>query len=548
MEPPAGELAWLSSDIHNILLGLVPAPVKGRLILASRANTFVFAGNKDFWHSLFLESGHYLSDDFSAPTYSAADVRHALNRCSNSLRNLSPSSSVARLPMKRLYGIASWLTNSSSSYSISAQFTSKQSGFRAKLYEEYSNGSFTDRNDIETVFMDSVGGGNGAQVQYDTVAVRQTTLAASIGPGLLRVYTPDYSASKTRAQMGLYRLSEVSGEAALELDFSASVAACFPPRLPGVLQESFHVVVPQDMGRNPLYAAVAAVKINGKAEYCLSVLDVTSRAVLLSNVLLEIPDAPVVDLFRNRFYQSSSTLIVGRKLPEERMSEVFLFDLRGRLSKPDGRLVPTHTTRLHSSPSLSGVFVDCGLLVCVGDTHSVIFRLEDIRYLEPAHERPEKALATPFWDIQTGSNSSASMCGRLLAVSSGWGQAPIRVFDVLERCQLVVLPWCIQASFVDSTSMLLAAHGSVFRLSLFSDAATPVETLAQAPDAEFLEIGVFSDGKASGSSLASGAKRAAPKRALVRVRACEFEADVCRLLGVASFEHAHKIRTQVTSV
>lgn len=554
MEPPAADLAWLSTDICNIIMDFTPPTVRVHLILASRKSFRVFSGNKEFWCRLLIDGGFYIRDNISSHSFSAADVRRELTRCNVSLRNLNPGSArgLSNMPMEKVYGIASWLDRSSSSqYSIHVQFTSKQSGFRAVLRAEHGAGSYTNRRDLEQIFVDSLPASEGHQprvVHYDTTRVRQHSYASAMGPGLFRLYDTMFKSNVDPFTVGVFRLGR-SGGASIPIDLPPAVADCFPPRLSKASHVSRHVVEPQDIDSKPVYVAVSEVKIDGKMECCISAFDLNSSKVLLSNVLLDIPDIPASTTAAARdrlnftptqlyFYQSSSTLILRYHLPGN--SRFLLYDLRGCPSA-DSRLLPTHSARFKLATEAAKIFVQCGHLVCCGQSGFRIFPLDDIAFSFSKHLSGVEAV--PTWEVSRSACNvvGASMCGRLLAIPSGWGQNPLRIFDILERRMLASLPGCHIACFIDSNNLLAVAHGSVFRVSLCGE-KTELGSATEAVDNQYLQVGVFSNSAAIGPGEA---KSKSCKQALVKIRPCHFESDVCQLLGIENFDVAVLDRLQI---
>jgi hypothetical protein len=238
-------------------------------------------------------------------------------------------------------------------------------------------------------------------------------------------------------------------------------------------------------------------------------IDIQARAGHLLPYYPQISDSHFIFFFK-----------VGTK------TAIVLWDLRVRLPSKGGFLHPKYILLTHVSPKNRTIVYEAGfIVVCHGSEEATkVFDVRD----SPVFSG-EVLPIEPFDLPARGVGIKTSLCGRLVAQVS-YHTKGLVICDMIAKKELCRLPSCTDASFIDSTRLLLCDGGAVFHIDLLS---TQQDDEVQHPS---LQLGILS------GNLAFHAHGRAPREVgLVAVSAFQLENTLCTMLGATDLSELHLI-------
>lgn len=150
--------SWIPADILRVLLDLVPPVARGRTILASTELHSTFVDDFQFWDRIWDESAFYLQprDRHHREGLETKPIRLDLCKSARAISALNRPNALEKVNIRKIMGIPAWVESPDdfTSFSVSADFCTKQAGFGATLKKTVSEGSYSDDYILDDLFFD----------------------------------------------------------------------------------------------------------------------------------------------------------------------------------------------------------------------------------------------------------------------------------------------------------------------------------------------------------------------------------------------------------
>eukprot|EP01122_Echinamoeba_exundans_P010778 TRINITY_DN4100_c0_g2_i1.p1 TRINITY_DN4100_c0_g2~~TRINITY_DN4100_c0_g2_i1.p1 ORF type:complete len:459 (-),score=30.27 TRINITY_DN4100_c0_g2_i1:54-1430(-) len=454
---------WIPTDILNVIGAYLPPTERGRLLVSTAQFYSTVRTKQSFWDALWKECCFYICPSSSKePKGSIASIRADLANSFSAIRRLADPLSISSLQCTLVSGVPNWLpVEGYRSYDAQVALLSKQETFYSYSYEDWHQGSWSDRTQIEAVCVDTTRlRSDGIEsLQFATRPPKMTETTLPLGGGFFCFDRSHVYAYTDTDEYTIFRMSP-DGSSTLE-PFRKLPRDIFPPRpfewrVASTAQPRFHT-----FGERPVYArATCLEKVleDGQRSktFFISVHDILANENTLDSVQLEVPAVldealliPQVQYPSQAFYPqiSDSHFIIVLSNPSKTSPKSFIliWDISVRLPSKGGSLFPKYVIIAdlllnNRCAGYEGGFVVVGSGL---DDPTKVFDLRD------APTFSGEALRVEPFDVPTyGADIKTAACGRLIA-QTGWKTKGLGIFDLVERKLLCRLPSCTDVRFID---------------------------------------------------------------------------------------------------
>lgn len=476
------------------------------------------------------EIGHFLGysvQNGCSSTSSEAAMRFHLSRSHTARLRLQNGSS-GNFKIDLLFGVPGWSMHQVSvNFAVDATLVSNQSGFAATFMKQYPACGLLQEDPIERVYVDGAGLRTGAApTSLPCVVIPQHDNVSPFGSTFCTLDWDQDQESHTRFSVSLESgLQRLPPSESFESIFNSSNAP-YP-----WFHRSIQRINEYSRGADPLYVTVRHRTGKSDMPLVVSATSMASSMVIHNATPLELPATHLESPHAKwSFGLGDSHLTVAHQNDDGVDYAFAVYDLfadRSVALNSRGALRPKYTYNIDVDKYGGGAadhLFSCGHLLV---SHGKSLLAVDMRSCDPYADGA--ASAAPILLAGPSNFGQIQACGRLVALLHY--NRGLEIFDLLQRRLITRFPKCSSMSFLDSTNILLSAHGGLYHVDLVA----PRTMFPFKPPT--LELGLLS------GPCETGKNRGRASRArLQAVEACSMESSICEFLNAESFSDVHCIK------